>query len=135
MEEFLKGIRRPVLAVAVALLAAQTVQAQTVQAQPAQAEDNASLGAGRRLAATHCGQCHAIDRTDQSPNPRAPRFRDFGAGFPFEGLRQALAEHMIVGHPEMPIVVLNQAEIGDLVAYLRSIQGPVRPDRSKERGA
>jgi mono/diheme cytochrome c family protein len=135
MEESLKGIRRPVLALAVALLAAQAVHAHTVQAQTIQAQDNASISAGRRLAATHCGQCHAIDRADQSPNPRAPRFRDFGAGFPFEGLRQALAEHMIVGHPEMPIVVLSQTEIGDLVAYLKSIQGPVRPDRSKERGA
>lgn len=119
------GIRSTVLAAAAALLAAQAAQAQ----------DHASLTAGRRLAATHCGQCHAVDRADQSPNPRAPKFRDFGPNFPFEGLRQALAEHMIVGHPEMPVMVLSKTEIGDLIAYLKSIQGPARPGRSKERGA
>lgn len=118
-------VPRTLLAAATALLAAQAAQAQ----------DNGSLSAGRRLAATHCGHCHAVDRMDQSPDPRAPRFRNFGPDFPFDGLRQALAEHMIVGHPEMPVVVLNQTEIGDLVTYLKSIQGPARVGRSKERGA
>ena len=121
------GVRSVILAFA-ALLAAQTTQT-----QPAQAQTNASLDAGRRLAATHCGRCHAVDRRDQSPDPRAPRLRNLGANFPFAGLHDALRQHMIVGHPEMPVVSLNPTEIGDLMTYLRSIQGPARSGRSKER--
>jgi len=92
-------------------------------ALPARAED-VSPSAGRQLAITRCGRCHAVGRTDDSPNPRTPRFRDLGARFPFDGLRDALVQGMIVGHPEMPIQHLTAVESGDLVAYLRSLQKP-----------
>ena len=120
----MNSLRTMILALA-ALLAAEAAQART----------HASLDAGRRLAAARCGRCHAVDRLDQSANPRAPRFRDLGAGFPFGGLRRALHQHMIVGHPEMPVVTLDDTEIEDLIAYLESVQGPARSGRSKERGA
>ena len=102
---------------------------------PARAED-VSLSAGRRLAATRCGSCHAVDMAGESPNPRAPRFRDLGASFPFDGLRVALMQGMIVGHPQMPIIHLTQAESGDLIAYVRSLQkGPAegRPRAQLQR--
>jgi mono/diheme cytochrome c family protein len=94
-----------------------------------------SLTAGHELAVARCSRCHAVDRTGDSPNRRAPRFRDLGAGFPFGGLRDALMQGMIVGHPEMPIMHLTQAESGDVVAYLRALQertpahgpGPIVP--------
>ena len=88
---------------------------------PARAED-ASLTAGRQLAVARCGGCHAVYAEGESPNPRAPRFRDLGAGFPFDGLREALATGMIVGHPQMPVQHLTQVESGDLIAYVRSLQ-------------
>ncbi len=100
----------------------------------ASAQDTASLAAGRRLAATRCGSCHAIDRNDQSPNPRSPRFRDLGAGYRLNGLRQALLDGMIVGHMDMPIVTLTKTEADDLIAYLKALQQPpARPRRSAQR--
>jgi len=83
-----------------------------------------SLTAGRELAMARCARCHAVGRTGDSTNPRSPRFRDLGARFPFDGLRDALVQGMIVGHPEMPIQHLTAVESGDLVAYLRSLQMP-----------
>jgi mono/diheme cytochrome c family protein len=88
---------------------------------PARADD-VSLSAGRQLATVRCGRCHAVNRTGDSPNPRSPRFRDLGPRFPFDGLREALMQGMIVGHPEMPIQHLTPMESGDLVAYLQSLQ-------------
>jgi mono/diheme cytochrome c family protein len=87
----------------------------------ARAED-VSPSAGRQLAISRCSRCHAVGRTGDSPNPRSPRFRDLGARFPFDGLREALMQGMIVGHPEMPIQHLTVAESGDLIAYMRSLQ-------------
>jgi mono/diheme cytochrome c family protein len=88
---------------------------------PARAED-VSLKAGRQLAVSRCGRCHAVYPTGDSPNPRSPRFRDLGADFPFDGLRVALVQGMIVGHPEMPIQHLTEVESGDLIAYVKSLQ-------------
>jgi mono/diheme cytochrome c family protein len=87
----------------------------------AHAED-VSLSAGRQLAVARCGGCHAVYAQGESPNPRSPRFRDLGAGFPYDGLREALTTGMIVGHPQMPVQHLTQVESGDLIAYMRSLQ-------------
>jgi mono/diheme cytochrome c family protein len=118
------GLRCASAAVLAALFLAPAALAQDRSASPA---------AGQRLAAANCGRCHAVDRRDQSPNPRAPRFRDLGAGFPFDGLRDALNQHMIVGHPEMPVMDLKPTEIDDLVAYLRSLQRTGRTAKPKSR--
>lgn len=96
----------------------------------ARAED-VSLSAGRQLAVARCGGCHAVDRVGDSPNPRSPPFRDLGARFPFDGLREALVQGMIVGHPQMPVIHLTQVESGDLTAYLRTLQ-PRRPVRPRD---
>jgi mono/diheme cytochrome c family protein len=98
----------------------------------AQAQE-VSITAGRALATDRCARCHAVGRTGDSPNPRSPRFRDLGARFPFDGLREALMQGMIVGHPEMPIQHLTQAESGDLIAYMRALQErpPARPRARK----
>jgi len=102
------------------------VLCQAADAQP-------SLTAGRRIAAARCGRCHAIDRKDESPNPRAPRFRDLGARYPLDDLREALAEGMIVGHPQlMPVIALEPKDIDDLIGYMKSLQ---RPAQAKPRGA
>jgi mono/diheme cytochrome c family protein len=92
-----------------------------------------SITAGRELATARCARCHAVGRTGDSPNPRSPRFRDLGAKFPFDGLREALMQGMIVGHPEMPIQHMTQTESGDLIAYMRALQerAPVRPRARK----
>lgn len=94
-------------------------------AQPALAQSPPSAAEGHRVANANCSRCHAVDRRDESPNPRSPRFRDFGERYPFEGLRQALVEGMIIGHPVlMPKPSLTPKEIDDLIAYLKSLQRP-----------
>ena len=97
---------------------------------PARAED-VSLAAGRQLAISRCGGCHAVGRRGDSPNPRSPRFRNLGGRFPFDGLKEALMQGMIVGHPQMPIVHLTPVEAGDLVAYLQSLQSQREPERRR----
>jgi mono/diheme cytochrome c family protein len=101
--------------------------AQTASAQP-------TLDVGQRLAVTHCGACHAVDRQGDSPNPRAPRFRDLG---PPEGLRETLAQGMIIGHPQlMPKPVLTRQEVDDLIAYMKTLeQTPGRAPRESLRPA
>jgi mono/diheme cytochrome c family protein len=91
---------------------------------PAAATAQTSLTAGHRLAAQQCGVCHAVDQRDQSPNPKSPRFRDLGARYPFDGLKDALATGMIVGHAQMPVLSLTKVEIDDLIAYLKTLQKP-----------
>jgi cytochrome c len=97
---------------------------------PATASAQTSLTAGHRLAAQQCGVCHAVDQRDQSPNPKSPRFRDLGARYPFDGLRDALATGMIVGHAQMPVLSLTKVEIDDLIAYLKTLQKPDTPART-----
>ena len=115
-ERLLKGLRIATLAGILAAFAAQGALAQ----------DDVSLAVGRRVAAANCGRCHAVDRRDESPNPKAPRFRTLGEKYPFEGLRQALTDHMIVGHLDMPVMTLAPTDVNDLVAYLKSLQTPRR---------
>ncbi|MGZ3276019.1 MAG: c-type cytochrome, partial [Caulobacteraceae bacterium] len=70
----------------------------------------------------------------ESPNPRAPRFRDLGARYPLDDLREALAEGMIVGHPAlMPKVILRPTQIDDLIAYMKSVQPRSAEDRPRAR--
>jgi mono/diheme cytochrome c family protein len=108
-------LKMPIRALALVGLAALSLSL------PARAEE-VSLTAGRELATARCGRCHAVGRTGDSPNPRSPRFRDLGPNFPFDGLREALMQGMIVGHPEMPIQHLTPTESGDVVAYMRTLQ-------------
>jgi mono/diheme cytochrome c family protein len=102
--------------------------------QAAAAEDQPSLSAGGRIASTQCGTCHAIDREGESPNPQAPRFRDLGARYPWDGLREALAEGMIIGHPAlMPKPALGPTQIGDLITYMKSLQPSPADARPRAR--
>jgi cytochrome c len=100
-----------------------------LMAGAASAQETGSVAAGRRVAATRCGTCHAVDLKDQSPNPKSPRFRDLGRNYPLNGLRQALITGMIVGHLDMPITKLTGPEADDLIAYLKSLQ----PQQSRPR--
>jgi cytochrome c len=125
---FRREIAITVLAGAAALACAQDAAA---QARP-------SLTAGRRLAEAQCGRCHAVDREGDSLNPRAPRFRDLGARYPLDDLREALAEGMIVGHPAlMPQVTLEPSQIDDLIAYMKSLRprAAQAPHRGRVRPA
>ena len=95
-------------------------------ALPAAAGDAPSedVAAGRALAETRCGACHAAGPSGDSPMADAPRFRDLGRHYPVENLAEALAEGMVAGHPGMPTEPWDPQDIDPFLAYLKSLQTP-----------
>jgi mono/diheme cytochrome c family protein len=89
---------------------------------PAVAGDAAAIKRGEGLLAKDCSRCHAIASTGQSQHPQAPPFRTLGKRYPIEFLEEALGEGIISGHPDMPEFEFAPADVGAIVAYLKSIQ-------------
>jgi cytochrome c len=85
-------------------------------------ERNAPVRRGEILLTTNCARCHAIGTTGVSPHSAAPPFRTLSRKYPIEGLEEALAEGLSVGHPDMPEFVFEPEDVGAIVAYLKSIQ-------------
>jgi cytochrome c len=77
---------------------------------------------GKVFARTHCGRCHAIGRTGQSPFQPAPPFRTLHLRYPIETLGEALAEGIATGHPAMPEFELAPDQIHDLLSFLKSLE-------------
>ena len=81
-----------------------------------------SFARGHAIVQRNCAFCHAVGARGDSPNAKAPRFRELHNRYPVEMLAEALAEGMLTGHPEMPEFRFNPREIDDIIAYLKSIQ-------------
>lgn len=90
------------------------------------------ISSGQRIAQRDCGGCHAVAE-GPSPLADAPPFRDIHRRYPPGGLRQILQEGMIAPldppeegsprhHPRMPMVTLEEDELADLMAYLKSLE-------------
>jgi mono/diheme cytochrome c family protein len=77
---------------------------------------------GQELLAANCSRCHAVGRTGASPHADAPPFRTLSRKYPIEGLAEALAEGLFVGHPDMPEFVFEPRDVGAILDYLNSIQ-------------
>ncbi|KPQ10248.1 MAG: monocytochrome c [Saliniramus fredricksonii] len=80
---------------------------------------------GRALLTENCASCHAVDATGTSPVPEAVAFHEISARYPVKALEEALAEGIMVGHDgvqQMPEFRFNAIQIGDIIAYLESIQ-------------
>jgi mono/diheme cytochrome c family protein len=77
---------------------------------------------GQRLAETHCATCHAIGADGTSPHELAPAFRTLSRHYPIRSLEEALAEGVLVGHPDMPEFRLEPDEIDALTAYIYTVQ-------------
>ena len=77
---------------------------------------------GLTFVRTHCGGCHAIGKAGESPLPAAVPFRMLHTRYPVDDLAEAFAEGIVTGHPTMPEWRLDPPQIGDLLAYLRSLQ-------------
>ncbi|MBI1181657.1 MAG: cytochrome c [Alphaproteobacteria bacterium] len=105
---------------ALALIAAV---AMTAAARAADAPTGEEV-AGRAIAETRCGACHATGPAGESPMAKAPPFRSLGKNYPVENLEEALAEGMVAGHPGMPDDPWDPADIAPFIAYLKSIQQP-----------
>jgi cytochrome c len=77
---------------------------------------------GKRLALTYCARCHSIDKVSPSPLKIAPPFRTLHEHYPVESLQEALAEGIVTGHPSMPQFSFDADQVGDFIAYLKTLE-------------
>jgi tetratricopeptide (TPR) repeat protein len=91
--------------------------------QPADvtAQSERLIAHGRTLAQKNCAWCHAIGRSGDSPNPRAPRWRDIAQRHPILALREPLSRGIARPHDEMPKFDLSDAEVDTIIAYINSL--------------
>jgi mono/diheme cytochrome c family protein len=78
--------------------------------------------AGKAFAQANCSRCHSIDAVTQSTLAIAPPFRTLHQRYAIESLEEALAEGIMTGHPSMPEFKLDPGQIGDLIAFLKSLE-------------
>ena len=93
-----------------------------VLSSPAWAQQSPSVQRGANLARAHCARCHAIDKVSQSPLRIAPPFRTLRERYPVEDLEEPLAEGIVTGHPSMPEFRFAADQIGDFIAFLKSLE-------------
>ena len=108
-------MRRTVRAIAGAILAANLL----VSSSPTAAS---SVEQGRRLALLYCGKCHSTDKVSPSPLKIAPPFRTLHERYPIEMLQEALAEGIVTGHPTMPAFRFDADQVGDFLAFLKTLE-------------
>jgi cytochrome c len=85
---------------------------------------------GLDIVRRNCGMCHAIGRTDASPNASAPLFRELHKRYPVDNLAEALSEGIITGHPQMPEFAFPPEQVSAIISYLKSIQTQQGADRT-----
>src|SRR6478752_1062598 len=86
------------------------------------AQESAAVKRGEALLSRNCARCHATGTAGLSPHPEAPPFRTLSRRYPVEGLAEALAEGLFVGHPDMPQFTFEPQDVGAIISYLKSIQ-------------
>ena len=86
------------------------------------AQESAAVKRGEALLSRNCARCHATGTAGLSPHPEAPPFRTLSRRYPVEGLAEALAEGLFVGHPDMPQFTFESRDVGAIISYLKSIQ-------------
>ena len=77
---------------------------------------------GLTFVSANCIECHAVDKVSPSPLKIAPAFRTLHTKYPVEHLAEALAEGIMTGHPAMPQFQLDPGQIGDVIAYLKTLE-------------
>jgi cytochrome c len=112
------------LCVSVASFANVVAILMVTTASPAKAEDVLSPAAQRGLVLVRadCSRCHAVGRVGGSPLKIAPPFRTLHERYPVEDLEEPLAEGIITGHPTMPEFRFDPGQVGDIIAYLKSLE-------------
>jgi cytochrome c len=90
----------------------------------AEAQETLSPAAQRGLVIvrTNCSRCHAIGKIGDSPLPIAPPFRTLHERYPVDDLQEPLAEGIVTGHPTMPEFRFDPGQVGDIIAYLKSLE-------------
>jgi len=77
---------------------------------------------GAQYARTHCARCHSIEKSGLSPFSPAPPFRTLHQRYPVDTLEEALGEGISTGHPAMPQFQLDAEQVGDFIAFLKSLE-------------
>jgi cytochrome c len=77
---------------------------------------------GLVIVRTNCSRCHAIGKIGDSPLPIAPPFRRLHERYPVDDLQEPLAEGIVTGHPTMPEFRFDPGQVGDIIAYLKSLE-------------
>jgi mono/diheme cytochrome c family protein len=77
---------------------------------------------GLTFVSTNCTECHAVDKVSPSPLGIAPPFRTLHTKYPVENLAESLAEGIMTGHPTMPQFQLDAGQVGDVIAYLKTLE-------------
>jgi cytochrome c len=70
----------------------------------------------------NCARCHSIDKVTESPLKLAPPLRTLHLKYPVESLQEAFAEGIQTGHQNMPEFRLEADQIGDVIAYLKTLE-------------
>jgi mono/diheme cytochrome c family protein len=77
---------------------------------------------GLNFVRANCARCHSIDKVSESPLRIAPPFRTLHLRYPVESLQEAFAEGIRTGHDNMPEFRLDADQIGDVIAYLKTLE-------------
>lgn len=76
---------------------------------------------GKGLAEKNCGWCHQTGAKGQSPNAKAPEFRNIQRRHPILALRDPLSRGIAAPHDEMPNFKMSDAEVDSIIAYINSL--------------
>ena len=116
------AVHKPRRRLAAAALAVGLVVGMSKPGHAEQKVDQMTVEAGGQLIAELCSRCHATSAGQSSPHDEAPSLRRISRNYPVERLAEALAEGMMVGHPDMPVFEFEVGQIDQIIAYLNTIQ-------------
>jgi len=77
---------------------------------------------GTAFALANCVTCHSIDKVTPSSLSLAPPFRILHLRYPVDSLAEALAEGIVTGHSNMPEFRLDPGQVGDFIAFLKTLE-------------
>ena len=115
---------RAALLLDASLVGARDALARLGQQSPAMAETGRRIADGRALVARNCATCHAIDRSEESPNPKSPPFHTLARRHSGLSLREPLTRGIAAPHDQMPKFTLASEEVDSIIAYINSLATP-----------
>jgi cytochrome c len=89
---------------------------------PVFAQSSPAEQRGLAFVRTNCARCHSVDKVTESPLSIAPPFRILHERYPVEDLAESLGEGIRTGHPSMPQFRLDPGQVGDVIAYLKTLE-------------
>lgn len=110
--------------IALFLLSSAMAGCASEQAVEANAEA-VSAARGQALAQERCASCHAIGPEGLSPAPPAPVWREMAEANDLDQLGRRMSEGKLIhssGTVSMPEFTFTPGEIGDLIAYMKTLR-------------